>query len=288
MAGKKPISAHIATLDPIKDHQEISYLLGTQSFYWDTEKALEFALFRTYAVPSISQLLSQTGEFKKRPRKRYDDTELILAEILENGYDSDRAKRAFARMNAMHQRFKISNDDFLYVLSTFVFVPMDWIEKFGWRKLTYNERLAAFTYYREVGKRMHIQNIPEKMEDFRAFHDKYEADNFKYSETNKEIASYTVNLLLGFYLPKFLFFIGRPVIACFLDEPLQKAMHIKPAPKLLQKIIFAAMRLRAAVLRQLPERETPYLISKVKRPTYPEGYNIEELGTFPQVREKIE
>lgn len=284
MATKKHITERIATLDPIKDHQEIAYLLGAHSFYWDTERALEFALFRTYAVPSISRLLSQTGEFRNRPRKRYDDTELILSEIMENGYDSDRAKRAFARMNAMHNRFNISNEDFLYVLSTFVFMPMYWIEKFGWRKLTPKERLAIFIYYREVGKRMNIQNIPEDMDEFEAFHRQYEKDNFVFAESNKEIAGYTINLLLGFYLPKFLFFLGRPIVPCFMDETLIKAMGMKPAPKFLQKTINALMRGRAFVLSLLPERKEPHLISKVKRPTYPEGYAIEELGTFPQTR----
>lgn len=284
MATKKHISAQIATLDPIKDHQKITFLLGTHSFYWDTERALEFALFRTYAVPSISKLLAQTGEFRNRPRKRYDDTELILAEILENGYDSDRAKRAFARMNAMHQRFNISNEDFLYVLSTFIFVPMDWLDKFGWRTLTENERLAIFLYYREVGKRMNIKNIPDNINDFKAFHHQYEQANFNYSETNRQIADYTVNLLLGFYLPKWLFWLGRPLVPCFMDDLLLTAMGMKSAPKWLQTSVFALMRVRAAILRRLPERTTPHLLSTVKRPTYPEGYRIEELGTFPQAR----
>lgn len=284
MTTKKHITARIANLDPIKDHQEIAFLLGAHSFYWDTERALEFALFRTYAVPSISKLLAQTGEFRNRPRKRYDDTELILSEILEEGYDSERAKRAFARMNAMHQRFKISNEDFLYVLSTFVFVPMDWLEQFGWRKLTNNERLAVFLYYKEVGKRMNIKNIPDNIEDFKKFHLQYERDNFNYSESNREIANYTVNLLLGFYLPKSLFFLGRPLVPCFMDSLLLQAMGMKPAPKWLQSTIFSFMRLRAAILRRLPERKTPHLLSKVARPTYPEGYKTEELGTFPQIR----
>ena len=86
------------------------------------------ALFRTYAVPSISGLLAETGEFERRPRKRYDDTELILAEMLENGLDSPRGRAALARMNAMHGRFPIANEDMLYVLSTFIFEPIrpDW------------------------------------------------------------------------------------------------------------------------------------------------------------------
>ncbi|MCB0110984.1 MAG: hypothetical protein KDE53_33920, partial [Caldilineaceae bacterium] len=132
----KPYSARIAQLNPRHDYHEIVQLLTFHVFPWDIERALEFALFRTYAVPSISGLLAQTGEFTRRPRKRYDDTELILYEILEHGFDSDRGRRALRRMNQMHGRFAITNDDFLYVLSTFIFEPIRWIARFGWRPLT--------------------------------------------------------------------------------------------------------------------------------------------------------
>ena len=43
----------INQLDPENGHQEIVSLLTNYEFPWDIEKALEFALFRTYAVPSI-------------------------------------------------------------------------------------------------------------------------------------------------------------------------------------------------------------------------------------------
>jgi hypothetical protein len=40
------------------------------------------------------------------------------------------------------------------------------------------------------------------------------------------------------------------------------------------------MKVRAWVLRRLPPRRAPRLRTQVRRPTYPEGYRIEELGTF--------
>jgi hypothetical protein len=78
---------------------------------WDMERALEFALFRTYALSSISGLLDKSGEFKRCPRKRYDDTELLLAKMLENGFDSRRGGTALSRVNEMHGRFPIENSD---------------------------------------------------------------------------------------------------------------------------------------------------------------------------------
>jgi hypothetical protein len=50
------------------------WLLVHVHFAWDINKALEFALLQTFAVPSISGLLDRTGEFSNRTLKRYDDT----------------------------------------------------------------------------------------------------------------------------------------------------------------------------------------------------------------------
>src|SRR4029079_16871667 len=120
--------------DPRRDCAQIARELARVAFPWDTTRALELALFRTFASPRIGGLLHTTGEFAARAQKRYDDTDLIVSEILENGFDSERGGRAIARMNALHGRFKIRNEDFLYVLSTFVVEPIRWKAPLGWRR----------------------------------------------------------------------------------------------------------------------------------------------------------
>ena len=57
-------------LDPVADHREISLGVSAHDFAWDTVQALSFALFRTYAVPSIGGLLDRTGS---RPAVRQAD-----------------------------------------------------------------------------------------------------------------------------------------------------------------------------------------------------------------------
>src|SRR5437879_3652380 len=100
----------IRSLDPEKDHQRIAYLDSFFEFPWDMTRSLEFALFRTYAIPSTSALLQHSGELEFRTQKRYDDTVLILAEILEHGYESERGRAALRRMNQQHGSYPISND----------------------------------------------------------------------------------------------------------------------------------------------------------------------------------
>ena len=85
--------------------QRLAYRLGCYDFPWDVTRSLELALFRSFASPRIGGLLHATGEFEARPQKRYDDTDLIVSEIIENGFESERGQRAIARMNAIHSRF---------------------------------------------------------------------------------------------------------------------------------------------------------------------------------------
>ena len=278
---RKNITKEIETLDPVKDHERIVYLLACHCFPYDVERSLEFGFFRTFAVPSISNLLASTGEFRKRTQKRYDDTELIMYEIIENGHSSERASKAFNRMNGMHGAFNIANDDFLYVLSTFIFIPIFWLEKFAWRKPTRKEKRAIFYFFKEVGKKMNIKNIPEDYREFKAFHIKYEKQNFKFAESNQEIAKYTRDLLISFFMPKQLGFLGRPIANCLMDDALLKAMGFKKPNPILRAFVMIILEIRMWFMSLLGDKKKPVYGTTKKRPTYPNGYKIEEIGTFP-------
>ncbi len=270
----------IAALDAERDAGEIAYLLSAYEFSWDIERALEFALFRTYAVPSISGLLVKTGEFETRPQKRYDDTELLLSEALENGLDSYRGGEAIDRINAMHARYRIANDDMLYVLSTFVLEPMRWLAQHGRRGLTPHESRAMLNYYRDLGARLGISDIPATLPEFERFNRAFEAERFRFAPSNARIGEATLDLLLGFYLPRRLFWLGRPVAISLMDPPLIAAMGFAAPPGWVRRATQAAMRLRAGVLRLLPPRRRPRLVSQRRRASYPRGYRIADLGVF--------
>ncbi len=280
LSRRTSVAARIAALDPEKEFEAIARLLYAYEFSWDIERALEFALFRAYAVPSISGLLARTGEFEIRPRKRYDDTELILCEAMEHGLESDRGRRAIARINTMHGRYRIANADMLYVLSTFMCEPIRWLDRFGRRPMTAPERRAWFLYYRGLGERMGVGDIPDDLEGMKRYNAAYEAEHFRYADTNHRIGEVTRDLLLGFYLPRRLVPFGRPAVHAFLDPPLRRAMGFPPAPVLLRQALWATLNLRARLLRILPLRRRPRHLTQLPRPTYPGGYEIERLGTF--------
>src|SRR4029079_6004185 len=173
--------------DPRRDCAQIARELARVAFPWDTTRALELALFRTFASPRIGALLHKTGEFEARAQKRYDDTDLIVSEIVEPGPDSERGARAIARMNAIHARFAIANEDLLYVLSTFVLEPIRWNARWGWRPMSRPERAAWFVFWRGVVERMRIRELPDDLASFERWSVAYEAERFRHTEANERV-----------------------------------------------------------------------------------------------------
>lgn len=267
----------IRGLDPERDDQRIVFLSTCYDFPFDTTRALEFALFRTFAVPSISKLLDRTGEFQNRAQKRYDDTDIIVSELMERGYESERGKRALRRMNQLHGRFAIANEDFLYVLSTFIYEPIRWNGRFGWRPLCEQERVGYFQFWRAVGRRMNIRDIPADYDEFERFNRAYERQHFRFTEANARVGSATRELFVG-WMPRPFAPVVRRVIYALLDDPLVDAFGFPRPSGLMRRLVEGALRLRARALRWLPTRRRPRFGTEMRHPTYPDGYTIEQLG----------
>src|SRR6476661_3288800 len=147
----------IRQLDPQCDHQRIVYIDTFHEFPWDTTRSLELALIRTFAVPHSAALLHGTGEFMRFPQRRYDDITLILSEFLD-------------------------------VLSTFVFEPIRWNARFGWRPMVAKEKLALFYYWRAIGRFMNIKDIPDNYETLETYNIAYERARFEYAPVNEALA----------------------------------------------------------------------------------------------------
>lgn len=275
--GRYDILHRIQQLDPVQDHCEIYHLMSGYEFPWEIMRSLEVALMRTFCVPSISALLDKTGEFKLRPQKRYDDTGLLTAEIVKWGYESERGTQAIERMNAIHGRFKISNEDFLYVLSTFIYEPIRWNARFGWRSMCEQERLASFYFWREVGKRMHIQDIPETYQELERYNLDYEREHFRYSEPNRRIGEATRDLFLSWF-PRILQPAIEPAIYALLDDAIIEACGLPQAPKILRSGVAISLKWRGRILHLFPPRKQPDFFTDSPVRSYPSGYEISQLG----------
>ena len=267
----------IRGLDPVSDHSRIVYLDTCFEFPWDTTRALELALFRTFAVPSVAALLDSTGEFQSAPQKRYDDTDLILSTIVEAGYDSEEGKRAIRCMNRIHGRFEISNEDFVYVLSSFVFEPIRWNARFGWRPLLGTEKQATSEFWREVGRRMAIRDIPETYAELERLNVDYERRHFRRTEASERVGRATRDMFLAWFpgLPRQF---GAQAIYALMDDVLLDAFGFPRPPHSLRTAVESALRARARAVALLPPRRRPRLRTRRNTRTYGRTWTLEELG----------
>jgi hypothetical protein len=273
---------HIARLDPETDFEEIYRITVTHEFPWDMNQALSFALFRTYAVPSIGRLLDETGQFEQDTQKRYDDTALLLDAVSIDGLHSERGRRAIRRINQMHGAYEISNDDMRYVLSTFVVVPKRWMDDYGWRPFTSAEVVASTRYYVELGRLMGIKDIPGTYDEFARLLDDYEAEHFGYDPGGRRVADSTLALMRTFY-PRAASRPAEVFARAVMDAPLREAFGYLSPPAPVVRASRAALRLRGRAERLLPARRVPMKVQDLRWiRSYPDGYEVEELGTFPR------
>ncbi len=276
----------IKQLDPERDNMRIMYLSFGYEFSWDSIRALEIALYRTYCVPSISALLDRTGEFHQRTQRRYDDTSLIVAEMCKWGYEEGRGKEALERMNWAHSHYKISNEDYLYVLSTFIYEPVRWIDKFGWRKPCEVEKKGYYCFWREVGKRMGIKDIPPSYEEFERFNLEYEQKYFRFTESNQRVGSSTRDLFASWLPGIFAPLVRQGIYALLDDSMLQSFGFPKPFPGM-RPFVTGLLKLRGRIIRFLPPRTQPHFFTDDKNRTYPQGYEITKLGPPKLVEHEI-
>ncbi|KAI1100507.1 hypothetical protein F4804DRAFT_318722 [Jackrogersella minutella] len=124
--------------------------------------ALQFGLFKTYGVESISRLLLATGNLTDpvKSLKRFEDTAALIGEYMINPPTTERAVQGLARMNFLHGKYvkegTISNADLLYTLSVFIIEPPRFARMYDWRPMNEMECCAYGTFWKSVGDAMGI------------------------------------------------------------------------------------------------------------------------------------
>ncbi|KAI2950502.1 hypothetical protein CBS147322_5437 [Aspergillus niger] len=177
-------------------------------------KALQFALFRTYGIPTISSLLLHTSQFSNPATsfKRYADTGALIGQFVTCPPTSSRARTAIARTKFLHSGYRASGrileSDMLYTLSLFATEPIRFVERFEWRAMTELERCAIGTYWKSLGDALDISydELPSGksgfsdglhfLEELRQWGDHYEEENMRPDHRNRLVADKTMDVIV--------------------------------------------------------------------------------------------
>ncbi len=268
--------ARMRQMDPQRDFEQIYRWITQYEFPRDYLHGTSVAFLRDYGVPRISRLLDRTQEFERAGQKRYDDTVLIASEMVRDGTDSEHGRAAARHLNRIHSRYRIANEDFLYVLATTVVGPKRWIDRFGWRPLCAQETESLALVGRRMGEMMGISHVPSTYAEFERLHDDHEREMFAYDPANRRVAAATLRIMAAWY-PAPLRRIAVRASLAVLDEPLLTALGFRPQPAWVRGVVHRALRLRAGFIRLLPAR--PERFPRGPKPrTYPFGWTLDDLG----------
>ncbi|KAJ5096468.1 hypothetical protein NUU61_005824 [Penicillium alfredii] len=259
-----------------EDAFEIQKTVAQLEFPFMFIKSLQFALFRTYGIPTISHLLTRTSQLSNPDTslKRYTDTSALVQEMVGNSPTSPRAYLSLARTRFLHSGYrasgKILEADMLYTLALFALQPVRFIDRFEWRRLSDLERCAIGTFWKSIGDALEIQydELPSGPTGFRdglqwleemdawsmAYEERYMVPDAK----NRETADQTTAILL-YLLPQGLHPIGLQFVSFMMDDRLRRAMLYDPPTWFFASLFSALLNTRKLFLRYLaPPR--PYFL----------------------------
>ncbi|TEB31420.1 hypothetical protein FA13DRAFT_366962 [Coprinellus micaceus] len=232
---------------------EAQRIMQTSCVYdmpWLLIRALAFALFKTYTLPSGSKLLLSTRELgsQEKVAKRYADTEILIQTWIGcplSGFHSTtgapsssvpaedpRAALAIARTNFLHSKYNIPNHQFLYTLGLFILEPPAWAKRWGWRELSDMEQDAYLIFWTDIGQKMGIKDIPPTLEELKEWCETYAEAEMAPDEANHKLSEYTMDEILypvprAFGLREF----GERAVICLLPDRVREAMLLPAQPR---------------------------------------------------------
>lgn len=170
-------------------------------------------------------------------------TSVMIAEFLAFPPDDERALQAICRMNNIHQTYqkagKILNDDLLYTLGLFAYLPVRWVGKYDWRELTDMEKCALGTFWKDIGDCMEIDYsaLPSSksgwkdglhwLEEVTEWGDWYEQKNMVPNINNQRVALSAIDIIL-YTVPNFLKPTAKKMVFALLEDRMIKALMYVP------------------------------------------------------------
>jgi hypothetical protein len=257
-----------------QDHEAIMRHLVGIAFPWDYQRSMiDLVFLKSLASPRIAAVVGGNGYLEARPQELYDDTSIMMIELVKHGYSSPRGAQLIARMNQIHGQLHIRQEDCVYVLTSFMFEPIRWNARFGWRRFTEAEKHANHCFWREVGHRMQITAIPEGYEACERYNEDYERQTLRRTRSSVELAAVVVALLER-RMPPPVRPLVRPGLLALVDDSLLACFDLPPASPRLRWLVPELLRLRALALRWRPPRRTPAHDADQPLRSSPRGYRV--------------
>ncbi|OTA08042.1 hypothetical protein A9Z42_0089650 [Trichoderma parareesei] len=250
-----------------EDAQKIVYYLSIYEFPVLYDFSLRYAIFKTYAIDNIGNLLYRVSDLARpnEASKRYDDTQVLFAGYVNFPPGSEALAKSVARTNFLHQPYrqcgKISNGDMLYVLFESMHEPVRWMRLYEWREMADMEVAAIATLWKYIGEMMDIDYKAELgkdqwkdgidfMDDVAAWAAEYENKHLGPSPDIAKLGQVLVELMLSAY-PRFSRAPGYKILMVLMGERMRHAFGFTE-PGIVESVIaYSLLLTRKLFIRYL-------------------------------------
>ena len=268
------------TLDPYADSDQLTHAI-TCDFRFEARIVETLAINRVAQSANLSNMFRSTKEAETNAVMRFFDTYALYANVLEWGVDSYRGRKALDRMNEIHGRYYIPNDEMKFVLVQGAFTWLDGMDRIGHRRISDVERRGLVASWSRMGVGMHIQDLSENYEEMYAFYRAICVATADFKPYKRETFETIVNASVQ----------GQPrgvadgillASRVAMDETYLSAVGYADPSKEQKAAIRAYFFAVGSAIEGLPY--TPYLRSLVNSPVRRQWTDPSELGTGARSR----
>ncbi|KAH7346518.1 hypothetical protein BKA65DRAFT_551425 [Rhexocercosporidium sp. MPI-PUGE-AT-0058] len=194
---------------------------------WEFPRLFQFAwisdFLRTSTDPGVSRALVKSGHMVNPDlmveHDRLQSTVHLMSAMMAYKFRSANHSLVISRINEHHHRYGtwINSDDVLYLIIHFSEIPVQWINKFGYRSLEGFEVQAMWVLWRELGCSMGVKYIPETLEQAKEWRKNFETTCRWREDTNEEAGMAMMNEII-YSVPSLLKPFARKLIVSILDK----------------------------------------------------------------------
>ncbi|NVB42292.1 DUF2236 domain-containing protein [Pseudenhygromyxa sp. WMMC2535] len=235
----------------------------------------------TFAAPRMSRILAATGEVEGRMAKRAVDTALFTRAVAMHGVKHGEGNLAAKRVNAMHRRYPIHQEDFIAVGVDGALAQIRMSERFGWRPLIDKEREAIRLHYAKITRAYGGRGeFPGTVAAMERFWDRYKREQFAFEPQNERMAKVVSSWFLSL-APRPLRPFLRLALEGVADPDVLRACGLRVPSALERRLAAFIMRRVIGARDPLPD-SSPDKLEALAASVYPDGYTLSDLGTFPE------
>ena len=250
------IKRRIAALDPVADNEEMARLTF-EVLYGDpigVHAAYLVGFSRQVAVPGIARVVYRGGENLRDVARRTDDSLALFGMFFRWGHSSPRGRAAIARMEQIHKRFAITDEQKLYTLATLIFEAERIGRHFKFAPFTANQREASWRFWRGVAEQMPLGGLPSTAEELWRWMLEYEREQWRYTDDGRRVVDRFFEDWATRWFPRPARGLGRQILLALMDEDLRAVLHLEDPSRGIQWLLRASARtyLPLTLIRPLP------------------------------------